>query len=313
MLIAPLLHAATLLDQHIGTVLRWLDTRDFAPAEERLEQAKAYAAAAQLRGVLARDPRNRESTLMSATNLLRAYRYPNVAQNTSDELTPAAFLDGEANTIYIVAAAHHQEDLQPIILALLCSIYEAAIDASRKHGPLNPPLRLLLDEAAHRPGQRPRTLALPSAVTTASRSRPAGNPSPKSRSATGNQDATPSSLRPPLKSSSHPWRTPPPLATSASYSAKSPSHISPTHPNTNPSASATLVEAKTKSPPLPQTSTSPAPKKPTAPPNVPSQLPNGSAKPNPAKPSSSTATSHQPSPTHHAGSKTRDTRHMPPR
>jgi type IV secretion system protein VirD4 len=149
MLIAPLLHAATLQQQHIATVLQWLDTRDFTPAEEQLEQAKAYAAAAQLRGVLARDPRNRETTVMSATNLLRAYRYPRVAQSTPDELTPAAFLDGNANTIYIVAAAHHQEDLQPIILALVCSIYEAAIDASRQHGPLDPPLRLLLDEAAN--------------------------------------------------------------------------------------------------------------------------------------------------------------------
>ena len=59
----------------------------------------AHAAAAQLRGVLARHPRNRESTVMSATNLLR------------------------------------------LPLPLLCSIYEAAIDASREHGPLDPPLR----------------------------------------------------------------------------------------------------------------------------------------------------------------------------
>jgi hypothetical protein len=32
-LLAPLLHAATLSGQTIATVLHWLDTRDFAPGE----------------------------------------------------------------------------------------------------------------------------------------------------------------------------------------------------------------------------------------------------------------------------------------
>lgn len=148
-LLAPLLHAARLSAETIATVLLWLDTRDFAVPGRLLDEAGAYAAASQLRGVLARDARNRETTVMSAASLLRAYRYPRVARATGDDLTPTAFLDGHANTIYVVAASHHQHDLQPVLLALVTSIYEGAIERSRQLGAFRPELYLLLDEAAN--------------------------------------------------------------------------------------------------------------------------------------------------------------------
>ena len=148
-LLAPLLHAATLTGQTIATVLSWLDTRDFAPADGHLDEIGAHAAATQLRSVLARDPRNRETTVMSAASLLRAYRYPRVTRPTKDELSANAFFNGAPNTIYVVAAAHHQRDLLPVILALVNSIYETAIETSRRHGPFKPELYLLFDEAAN--------------------------------------------------------------------------------------------------------------------------------------------------------------------
>ncbi len=148
-LLAPLLHAAALTGHAITRVLAWLDRRNFDEPEQLLEHRGALVACAQLRGVLARDPRNRETTIMSAANLLRAYRYPRVTRPSRDELTPRAFFDGHANTIYVVAAAHHQRDLQPVILALVSSIYETAIEQSRRHGGFDPPLYLLLDEAAN--------------------------------------------------------------------------------------------------------------------------------------------------------------------
>ena len=57
---------------------------------------------------------------MSALNLLRAYRYPQVAACAVGDLTPERFLDGQPNTIYVVAAGHDQEALRPVILALVC-------------------------------------------------------------------------------------------------------------------------------------------------------------------------------------------------
>lgn len=148
-LLAPLLHAAAIASDTIATVLHWLDTRDFAPPAAHLDAIGATPAASQLTGILARDARNRETTVMSAASLLRAYRYPRVTRASRDILTPAAFFDGSPNTIYVVAAAHHQRDLQPLILALVTSIYETAIEHSRVHGPFSPELYLLLDEAAN--------------------------------------------------------------------------------------------------------------------------------------------------------------------
>ena len=86
---------------------------------------------------------------MSALNLLRAYRYPQVAARADGDLTPERFLDGRANTIYVVAAGHDQEALRPVILALLAAIYEAAIVKARTSGALDPRLFMLMDEAAN--------------------------------------------------------------------------------------------------------------------------------------------------------------------
>lgn len=86
---------------------------------------------------------------MSALNLLRAYRYPQVAACAVGDLTPERFLDGQANTIYVVAAGHDQDALRPVILALVAAMYEAAIVKARVSGVLDPRLFILMDEAAN--------------------------------------------------------------------------------------------------------------------------------------------------------------------
>ncbi len=148
-MLAPLLHAAALSDKCISEMVRWLDARDFTEAIRTLKSTGASAAADQLEGVGRRDERNRETTVMSALNLLRAYRYPQVAARATKDLTPERFLDGKANTIYVVAAGHDQEALRPVILALCAAIYETAIVKARRYGALNPRLFILMDEAAN--------------------------------------------------------------------------------------------------------------------------------------------------------------------
>jgi type IV secretion system protein VirD4 len=148
-MLAPLLHAAALSGAGMAELVRWLDTRSFADAVRVLGSARAGAAANQLEGVGRRDERNRETTVMSALNLLRAYRYPQLAGRGTSELDPAALLDGEANTIYVVAAGHDQELLRPVILALVTATYEAAVNRARELGALEPALLMLMDEAAN--------------------------------------------------------------------------------------------------------------------------------------------------------------------
>ena len=148
-MLAPLLHAAALARLQITDVVRWLDARDLTHAIKILETHDASAASDQLKGVDRRDERNRETTVMSALGLLRAYRHPQLTDTPASELTPHQFLNGEASTIYVVAAGHDQELLRPIILALLTAIYETAVTQAREHGPLQPRLFILMDEAAN--------------------------------------------------------------------------------------------------------------------------------------------------------------------
>ncbi len=148
-MLAPLLHAAAIAGESMSELVRWLDARDFTDAISCLKGAGASAAADQLEGVSRRDERNRETTVMSALNLLRAYRYPQVAACAVGDLTPERFLDGKANTIYVVAAGHDQDALRPVILALVAAMYEAAIVKARKEGVLDPRLFILMDEAAN--------------------------------------------------------------------------------------------------------------------------------------------------------------------
>ena len=148
-MLAPLLHAAAISGECMSELVRWLDARDFTGAIGVLKGVGASAAADQLEGVSRRDERNRETTVMSALNLLRAYRYPQVATRATGDLTPERFLDGNANTIYVVAAGHDQDALRPVILALVTAMYEAAIVKARRHGALDPRLFVLMDEAAN--------------------------------------------------------------------------------------------------------------------------------------------------------------------
>lgn len=148
-MLAPMLHAGALAGVDMNELIRWLDARDFQDPARVLEAAGAAAAAEQLLGVGRRDERNRETTVMSALSLLRAYRYPEVAACARSDLTPERFLNGEANTIYVVAAEHDQEALRPVILALVSAIYQAGILKARTQGALDPRLHILMDEAAN--------------------------------------------------------------------------------------------------------------------------------------------------------------------
>ena len=98
---------------------------------------------------------------MSALNLLRAYRYPQVAACARGDLTPERFLDGNANTIYVVAAGHDQEALRPVILALVAAMYEAAIVKAREQRRARP-AAVHPDGRGreHRAGAQPRAVAL---------------------------------------------------------------------------------------------------------------------------------------------------------
>jgi type IV secretion system protein VirD4 len=148
-LLAPLLHAAALDELAIGDVLSWVDAQDAKRPGAILEKTEAEAAKRQLDAVVNLDPRNRGTTYMSAGSLLAAYRFPAVARNVGAAITADAFLDGGANTIYVVAPERQQRLLAPLVVAMLASILDEAAERANRASPLDPTLRVLLDEAAN--------------------------------------------------------------------------------------------------------------------------------------------------------------------
>jgi len=148
-LLAPLLHAAVLDDRRIDAVLEWLDTQEAREPARILKAAGSPAAARQLQSVVALDPRNKGTTFMSAGSVLAAYRFPEVLATARAGLTTAEFLDGAPHTLYVIASERDQQLLAPIVVALLSSLLHAAADHAATAGPLEPTLRLLVDEAAN--------------------------------------------------------------------------------------------------------------------------------------------------------------------
>lgn len=131
-------------------MLAWLENDDRKAPVDILASSGDPAAASQLEGVLALDPRNTGTTYMSAAHLLHAYRYPEVLATSKPGFTASDLLDGDAGTLYLTASSRHQKMLASIFVALVSSVIDAAIERSRADGaPLDPLLRVLLDETAN--------------------------------------------------------------------------------------------------------------------------------------------------------------------
>jgi type IV secretion system protein VirD4 len=146
--LAPLLHAAALAEADMATVLRWLDERNDEEPMALLDAAGANLAAAQLDAVMGLDPRNAGTTFISAASLLEAYRHPEVqATETAADFSAEALLDGEPNTLYIVAGPDDQRLLAPIVVAMIGEILGLAATRANSAGrALSPTLRVVGDE-----------------------------------------------------------------------------------------------------------------------------------------------------------------------
>lgn len=153
-LLAPMLFAAACGGRTMGDVVRWLDEGPEANAieiEELLAGAEEPAAQRAWQATQNREERQRSSVYTTAEMALAAFADPRVVEETSgSDYTPTALLDGGANTLYLCAPNHEQERLRVvfsmIVQELLAVVYESAAINKK---PLDPPLLVLLDEAAN--------------------------------------------------------------------------------------------------------------------------------------------------------------------
>ena len=149
-LLAPLLYAAARSNGSISDVVRWVNLQtqnEVLKALKGAEQAAIDSAQASFK----REGRQKSSVYTTAETVLSAYEDPVVAESARNcDITPQAFLDrGSRRTLYVVSPSHEQRRLRPLFETLLHTVISYAYERGSQDGPLDPPLLLVLDEAAN--------------------------------------------------------------------------------------------------------------------------------------------------------------------
>ncbi len=148
-LLAPLLLAAARGDRPIGEVVRWTNLQETEEARLLLELAGESEALHALVAGLSRDERIRSSIYTTLETVLAPYEDPVVARSAEQpDIDPVALLQGR-NTVYLCGPAHEQARVQGVFTALVGAIVHAAVLRYEHFGPLDPPLLVVLDEAAN--------------------------------------------------------------------------------------------------------------------------------------------------------------------
>jgi type IV secretion system protein VirD4 len=154
-LLAPLFHAAALDRRPMADVVRWVDTQEVGEVADVLERVGAPEALDAACATWCRDDRTRSSVYTTAETVLAPFAH-STASSTPTQMTPARFepadlLAGDGdNTLYLCAPAHDQRRLRGYFTALTQQVLTHAFECStRMAAPLDPPLLVVMDEAAH--------------------------------------------------------------------------------------------------------------------------------------------------------------------
>ncbi len=154
-LLAPLLFAAASSKRTMGDVVRWLDE---GPKLSQAEVCKALGEAGEPAAERAwqatqnREEKQRSSVYTTAETITAAFADQRVQRETeAADYTPEHLLDGGQNTLYLCAPLQEQERLRPLFSTLVQELLSVAYEKASADGghALDPPLLLLLDEAAN--------------------------------------------------------------------------------------------------------------------------------------------------------------------
>jgi type IV secretion system protein VirD4 len=156
-LLAPLLLAAATSGGTMTDVVRWVDTQEVDEVFDALTASGEQSALQAMRAAWGRDDRQRSAVYTTAETVVEVFADPTVAASESalptlhpgGRIDPGRLLDG-SDTLYLCAPAHDQRRLRPLFATLVAQVVEAAYErAGRQGAPLDPPLLVVLDEAAN--------------------------------------------------------------------------------------------------------------------------------------------------------------------
>lgn len=147
-LIATLLHAASIDDEPMSTVLKWIDRHQPDPALSILKDAGSEYARGLLDGIDRTDEREQSGIWSTASGVLNAYRSDAAIATTTGEPFSARDWAEGSGTIYICASARHQSLASPLVVGLLSEIRTACYEHAASDQSA-PPMLFALDEAAN--------------------------------------------------------------------------------------------------------------------------------------------------------------------
>ena len=151
-LLGPLLLAAAVSGRTMTDVVRWVDVQETDEVIDALESSGEWQALQALRATWGRDDRQRSAVYTTAETVVEVFADPAVATSSVPgrrHVDPVGLLESD-NTLYLCAPAHEQRRLRPLFSGLVSRVIDAAYDrAARQGGRLEPPLLVVLDEAAN--------------------------------------------------------------------------------------------------------------------------------------------------------------------
>jgi type IV secretion system protein VirD4 len=155
-MLAPLLFAAAFGGRDMADVVRWVDTQEQAEVLDLLEAAGVPEVVNAALSAFGKEDRQRSSIYTTVETILDPFA--DATGGTDDGTGPGtgggsldpARLVGGSNTLYLCAPAHDQRRLTPLFVSVVREVVEYVYDlVARTHRPLDPPLLVVLDEAAN--------------------------------------------------------------------------------------------------------------------------------------------------------------------
>jgi type IV secretion system protein VirD4 len=146
-MLAPLLFAAAISGRDMGDVLHWVETGEEAEVLDVLTAAGVPEAVDAARSAFAKEERQRSSIVTTVETVLEPFA--GSVPRGAPTFDPGELLAG-TDTLYLCAPAHDQRRLTPLFVGVLRSVLDSAYDqVARTRKPLDPPLLVVLDEAAN--------------------------------------------------------------------------------------------------------------------------------------------------------------------
>ncbi len=151
-MLAPLLFAAASGMRDMSDVVRWVDTQEETEVLDLLHAAGVPEAVHAAQSIFGKEDRQRSSIYTTVETILEpfadaAHRERGVSPQAT--IDPRRLVEG-ANTLYLCAPAHDQRRLTPLFASVVREILEHVYEEVTRTGrPLDPPLLVVLDEAAN--------------------------------------------------------------------------------------------------------------------------------------------------------------------